>query len=262
MKKLLLLLFLIPNLVMGDDKFIESYKKDYIKYLNKCSDGASLNLSDDGVTTLAVFTGINLNESCLYHEFKKHHKEHKIKDLLNKDKFLSINDIEIKDEGNYKTITGLFDFTCGEVCKVGKNIILYDNEKYYLVAGWGSDGGYTANFKTKNKIHILEYMFTRTNNIIFDIERGSFSLLGSGDILWHGLSYRKFGIKSYFYDGDLMPNGAFWFDAEYQNDGTIIKLIDYEGEYRNCFTLKDFEGNNLIHETMKKNNQHKLCVSI
>jgi len=133
MKKLLLLLFLIPNLVMGDDKFIESYKKDYIKYLNKCSDGASLNSSDDGVTTLAVFTGINLNESCLYHEFKKHHKEHKIKDLLNKDKFLSINDIEIKDEGNYKTITGLFDFTCGEVCKVGKNIILYDNEKYIVL---------------------------------------------------------------------------------------------------------------------------------
>ena len=53
------------------------------------------------------------------------------------------------------------------------DIILYDNEKYYLVAGWGSDGGYTASFKTKNKIHILEYMFTRTNNIIFDIERGS-----------------------------------------------------------------------------------------
>ena len=81
-------------------------------------------------------------------------------------------------------------------------------------------------------------------------------------LLWGDLSYRKFGVKSYFYDGDLMPNGAFWFDAEYQNDGTIIKLIDYEGEYKNCFTLKDFEGNNLIQETMKKNNQHKLCVSI
>ena len=55
---------------------LESYKKDYIKYLNKCSDGASINASDDGDLSLAIFTGINLNESCLYHEFKKHHKVH------------------------------------------------------------------------------------------------------------------------------------------------------------------------------------------
>ncbi len=230
----------------------ELYKKDYIKHLNKCSN----EVSSHSVDNLAVFSGINLNESCIYEEFKKHHKEHKIKDLHNEGEFLSNHDIEIKDEGDFKTITALYDFTCGEVCRVGKNIILYDNEKYYLVVDWDADYGYSARFKSNNQIHIYEYMYSRTNNIIFDIERGALSFLGSGDTLWRESSYKKVGVKSYFFGG-----GAFWYDAEYQYDGTIIKLIDYEGEYKSCFSLNHFQGNEFIFETMKKNNQDKLCVN-
>ena len=76
----------------------------------------------------------------------------------------------------------MYDFTCGENCKIGKNILIENEHQFFLIVSFNSDAGYEANFVNKNMIHIKEKMHTRTVNTLFNIKTNYFNNIGSGDV--------------------------------------------------------------------------------
>jgi len=258
MNKLFLLILFVSFYSFADSK---KYEITYLDYLNKCAmdvTHSSHHPYSDEHPTL-VFTGKDLSADCLVEQFTLHHKNTKIPDLNNPNKFLKVNNIKFETKSNYSTITSLYDFTCGENCKIGKNILIENEHKFFLIVSFNSDAGYEANFVNKNMIHIKEKMHTRTNNTLFNIETKYFTDIGSGNVEFTKNDYLKKGIKSYaFQDGE--PQGAFWFDARYTFDNNLIELIDYEGKDKQCLPMKFFESNEIIVNNLKQLNKESLCV--
>ena len=258
MNKLFLLILLVSFNSFADSKKFES---TYLNYLNECAmdvTHSSHHPHSDEYPTL-VFTGKDLSTDCLVEQFTLHHKNTKIPDPNNSNKFLEVNNVELIKKGNYSTITSLYDFTCGEVCKIGENILIENENQFFLIVSLNSDAGYEANFVNKNMIHIKEKMHTRTNNTLFNIVTRDFTDIGSGDVEFTKDGYLKKGIKSYaFQDGE--PQGAFWFDARYSFDNNLIELIDYEGKDKQCLPMKFFESNEIFVDNLKQLNKESLCV--
>ena len=258
MNKLLILILFVSFYSLADSK---KYQMTYQNYLSKCATDVTNSLHhpySDKYPTL-VFTGKDLSIDCLIDQFTLHHQNTKIPDLNNPNKFLKVNNIEFETNSDYSTITSLYDFTCGENCKIGQNILIENKHKFFLIVSFNSDAGYEANFVNKNMIHIKEKMHTRTVNTLFNIKTNYFNNIGSGDVEFTKDGYLKKGIKSYaFQDGE--PQGAFWFDARYSFDNNLIELIDYEGKDKQCLPMKFFESNEIIINNLKQLNKESLCV--
>ena len=221
MTKLLILILFVSSYSLADSK---KYQMTYQNYLSKCANDVtnSLHHPNSAKHPTLIFTGKDLSKDCLTEQFVNHHRNTKIPDPNNSNKFLEVNDVELIKKENYSTITSLYDHTCAEVCKIGNNILIENENKFYLIVSFNSDVGYEANFVNKNMIHIKEKMHTRTNNTLFNIRTRDFNDIGSGDVEFTKNGYIKKGIKSYaFKNGE--PQGAFWFDAKYsfENDLTI-----------------------------------------
>lgn len=258
MNKLLLLFLFISFYSLADSK---KYELSYKNYLNKCSKNTisfSHRPYSNEYPTL-VFTGKDLSTDCLIDQFTQHHKKSKIPDPNNSNKFLDVNNIEFVKNNNYSTITSLYDFTCGEVCKIGKNILIENKNKYYLIVSFNSDVGYEANFVNENIIHIKENMHTRTQNTLFNIKTHDFNNIGSGDVEFTKNGYLKKSVKSYAFQNSE-PQGAFWFDAKYSFNNDLIKLIDYEGKDKECLPMNFFQSNEIIINNLKQTKKKSLCV--
>lgn len=258
MNKLLLLILLVSFYSFADSK---KYEITYLNYLNKCAMDVTYSSHhpySDKYPTL-VFTGKDLSTDCLVEQFALHHKKSKIPDPTNVNNFLEVSNIEFVKKDNHSTITSLYDFTCGENCKIGQNILIENKNKFYLIVSFNSDAGYEGNFVNKNMIHIKEKMHTRTHNTLFNVKTHDFNNIGSGDVEFTMNGYLKKGIKSYaFQDGE--PQGAFWFNARYSFDNNLLEIIDYEGEDQQCLPMKFFKSNEIIINNLKQFNKESLCV--
>ena len=258
MKKLLILIIFISfSSSANSDKFQSAYQN----YLNTCATDVSSysNYPNSSEHPTLIFVGENLSTDCLVEQFANHHKNSKIPDLHDSDKFLEVDKIEFVEKDNYSTITSLYDFTCGEACRIGKNILIENENKFYLIVSFNSDAGYEANLVNKNIIHIKENLHTRTNNTLFNIESKGFNNIGSGNVEFIKNGYLKKGIKSYaFQDGE--PQGAFWFDAKYSFNSDLIELIDFEGKDKQCLPKAFFKSNEIILKNLEKLKKESLCV--
>lgn len=258
MRKLLILIIFIS---FSSSAKSDNYHATYQNYLDKCAANvtSSSHYPHSSEHPTLIFEGENLSTDCLVEQFANHHKNSKITQLNDPDKFLEVDKTEFVERDNYSTITSLYDFTCGETCRIGKNILIENENKFYLIVSFNSDAGYEANLVNKNIIHIKENMHTRTNNTLFNIESKTFNNIGSGNVEFSKNGYLKKGIKSYaFQDGE--PQGAFWFDAKYSFNNDLIELLDFDGKDKQCLPKAFFESNEIILKNLEKLKKESLCV--
>ena len=94
MNKLLLLILFVSFYSLADSK---KYENTYQNYLNKCANDVS-NSTHYSYSTeypIIIFEGNDLSTDCLVEQFTQHHKNTKIPDLVNPDKFLEVNNINL-----------------------------------------------------------------------------------------------------------------------------------------------------------------------
>lgn len=254
---MLIFISIFINYAYADE--LKKIDATYYNYLNDCAKNIRSHsffpYSQDSPTT--VYEGNNLSTECLINKFREHHLKNKIKDINNR--YVNVGKVEITNKEKYLTITSLFDFVCGENCRMGENILINDKDKFYLIVSFNSDAGYEANLLKENIIHIQEHMFNKTNNTLFNTNTKYFNEIGSGDITFIKNGYLKKGVKSYLFK-DEEPQGAFWFDAKYLFNNELIELIDYEGEYKECLTKDFFQSNKEIIQLMEQTNKDLFCV--
>jgi len=104
--------------------------------------------------------------------------------------------------------------------------------------------------------HLIQYESTHRRNYILDLDNGSMSYIGDGDIeiKQDGTIINRFK-KSYFNQG-----GAFWYDLKRDLKGIPIEVID-RNDATNCYEGEELEQfDDSIITLLEKQKKKTFCV--